>query len=113
MPGGSRYQQGNEVMDQVCYLASVTAPSVSASQYATSTYTMTGVQQYDLISWNLQPVPAHLAIDNIYVSAANTLTILWGTDSTGYAGGTVSILIGVTRPENANLGSSYLPSTIA
>ena len=112
MPGGTRYQQGNEIFAQVLYLPSVAFPTIGVGASASNTFTVPGVLPLDLISWNIQNPPAHLTIDNIYVSAANTLTILWGTDATGITGSTVAVLIDITRAENAGLGSSVLPAAL-
>lgn len=112
MPGGSRIQIGNEVLDQVIYNGAVTFPTLAANASSTTTLTIPGVQPLDLVSWNMQAPPAHLVIDNIYVSAPNTLTILWGTDGTGVTGATVAVLFSICRPENANLGASALPNAL-
>lgn len=112
MPGGSRYQQGNEVLDQLLYNASVTFPTLAGNASASTNVVIPGVLPLDLISWNIQNPPAHLVIDNIWASAANTITITWGTDSTGIAGATVALLFSICRGENANLGASSLPSAL-
>jgi len=112
MPGGTRYQQGNEITDQVLYLSAVTFPTLAANASNTSTQSVPGVQVGDLIGWNLQAPPAHLVLDNAYVSANGTITFLWGTDGTGVTGATVNILLSVCRPENANLGLSALPAAV-
>lgn len=101
MPGASRYQQGNEIVAQLLLLNSVTYPTLAANASSTTTLTVAGVQPYDLISWNMQNPPAHLTIDNMWVSANNTVSILWGTDSTGISTGSVAIVIDISRCENA------------
>ena len=112
MAGGNRSQLGNEVFAQALYLPAVTYPTLGANASASSTYTLQGVLIGDLISYNVQSPPAHLVLDNIYVSAANTLTLLWGTDATGISTGSVALVIDVTRAENASLGLTALPSVI-
>jgi len=90
----------------------VPTPNLGASASATTTLTLNGVLPNDLVSWNLQSPPAHVVLDNIYVSSPNTLTILWGTDGTGSAPSTTNIILSVTRCENAAFGTSGLPSSI-
>lgn len=112
MPGGTRAQLGNELFAQALYLPAVTFPTLTANQSSTNTFTIPGVLPLDLLSWNLQSPPAHIVLDNAYVSAANTITLLWSTDGTGVTGATVPILMEITRPENASLGSAALPTTV-
>lgn len=112
MPGSSDICYGNEKLDVLMYLPAVTFPTLGANASATSTTTIPGILPLDCVSWNMQGPPAHLVIDNIYVSAANTITILWGTDSTGITGATVALLLEVVRGTNSNLGSSALPSAL-
>jgi len=112
MPGASDIAYGNEKMAMVVYLPSVTFPTLAANASATSTVTLPGALPLDCIGWNMQAPAAHLVIDNIYVSSANTLTVLWGTDGTGVTGATVAVLLTVERATNANLGTSVLPSAI-
>ena len=114
MPGATRYQQGNEILDMVLLLPSVTFPTLAANASGTNTATVQGVQPYDLISWNMIPPPAHLTLDNAYCLAPNVITFEWGTDSTGIAGATVPLLIAVTRCENANAlpGGAAIPSQL-
>ena len=112
MPGASDLAYGNEKLAMVVYLPSVTFPTLGANASATSTVTLPGALPLDCIGWNMQAPPAHLVIDNIYVSSANTLTVLWGTDSTGVTGATVAVLLTVERASNANLGTSALPNAL-
>src|ERR1700740_1345617 len=108
MPGSSDIARGNEALNVLTYTAAVTFPTLGANASATSTLTIPGVQSLDCIGWNMQSPPAHLVIDNIYVSAANTVTILWGTDATGISGATVAVLFSVERASNAVMGSAAL-----
>jgi hypothetical protein len=103
---------GNEKMSVLLYLSAVTYPTLAANASATSTLTVPGVLPLDCLSWNMQSPPAHLVVDNMYVSSANTVTVLWGTDATGISTGTVAMVMDVVRATNANLGSSALPSAI-
>ena len=111
MPTGTRAAIGNEIYDTVIYV-SPTYPTLAANASGTSTFTVPGVQVGDIFSWNMQAPPAHLVLDNVYVSALNTITLLWSTDSTGISTGSVGILFEVVRPENANLGITNLPGSL-
>ncbi len=112
MPGGTRACLGNEQFEQMLYQASVTYPTLGANASGSNTATVKGVLSGDLVSWNMQNPPAHLVLDNIYVSANDTLTLLWSSDATGISTGTVAILIGVARAENQSLGITNLPSQL-
>jgi len=112
MPGASDIAYGNEKMAMVAYLPSVTFPTLAANASSDTSVTLPGVLPLDSVGWNMQAPTAHLQIDNIYVSAANTLSIRWGTDGTGVTGATVAVLFTVERATNANLGTSALPNAI-
>lgn len=112
MPGGNRSQQGNELFGQALYLPAVTFPTLTASNSSTNTLAAVGVLVGDLLSWNLQAPPAHIFLENAYVSAPGVITLSWTTDATGVTGGTVPMILEVTRPENASLGLSALPSVL-
>jgi len=112
MPGKSMPALGNEILDAVAYLPSVTFPTLAANASADTTVTLPGVLPLDCISWNMQAPPSHLTIDNIYVSALNTLTIRWGTDATGISTSTVAVLFEIVRADGANLGTQALPGAL-
>lgn len=112
MPAGNRSQLGNELFAQAIYLPAVTYPTLGANSSGGNTYTLQGVLIGDLISYNLQNPPAHLVLANIYVSAPNTLSLVWSSDSTGISTGSVAMVIDVTRAENASLGLTALPSVL-
>ena len=112
MPSAMDIPYGNEKLSVLLYLPSVTYPTMAGGASATSTFTIPGVLPLDCLSWNAQNPPAHLVVDNMYVSSANTVTVLWGTDSTGITTGTIAFVMDVVRATNANLGSSALPSAI-
>jgi hypothetical protein len=112
MPGASDVQYGNEKFDILLYQSAVTYPTLAANANGTNTFTVPGVLSLDAMSYNMVAPPAHLFLDNIYVSAANTVTALWSTDATGISTGTVALIMTVTRATNANLGSSALPTAI-
>lgn len=113
MPGGTRNQLGNEMFGQMLYLPAVTFPTLTANQSGDNTVSIPGVLPGDMISWNLQAPPAHIVLDNVYVSAAGVATFRWSTDGTGVTGATVPVLIEVTRPENSSAGITSLPSSLA
>jgi hypothetical protein len=112
MPGGTRAQLGNELFAQAIYQVAVTYPTLGANASGTNTLPVAGVLPGDLLSWNLQAPPAHLFLENAYVSAAGVLTLSWTTDSTGISTGSVPIIFEVTRPENASLGLAALPTIV-
>jgi len=82
MPGGSQISRGNELLDTILYLPSVAVPNVNANATATQTVTVPGVQVGDVISWNQIGTITGLSVDNVYVSAANTLSFYW-SNTTG------------------------------
>lgn len=114
MPGRANIAYGNEIIDEVLYFSGVTYPTLTTSASGSNTLTVQGVQPLDFLSWNLVAPVAHLQIDNMYVSAANTITILWGTDLTGVTGASNAVLmIEVIRVDAANLGTSVFPNQVA
>lgn len=112
MPG-TRNQLGNELFGQMFYLASVTFPTLTANQSSDNTVAVPYTLPGDMISWNIQGPPAHLVLDNAYVSAAGVVTLRWSTDGTGVTGSTIGVLFEATRPENSSGGLSALPSSLA
>lgn len=113
MPGGTRAQLGNELFAQVLYLPTAAYPIVAANGTTTNTVAVAGVLPGDVVGWNMQAPPAHLVLDNAYVSAVGVITFLWSSDSAGITpGGTVALLLEVSRPENASLGLASLPGSI-
>jgi hypothetical protein len=112
MPGASDVAYGNEKLDAIYYLPSVTFPTLGASASASNTATLNGALPGDFISWSMQAPPAHIFLENIYVSSANTISLLWTTDASGISTGTVAVVFEVVRATNANLGLSALPSAI-
>jgi hypothetical protein len=113
MPAGNRSCLGNELFEQLVYLPAVTYPTLAANASGSNTTTIAGVLPGDLVSFNMQSPPAHLVVDNVYISAANTVTILWSSDSTGISTGTVALLLGIARWENSSLGVTAIPSNLA
>lgn len=114
MPVATRAALGNEVFDTIIYLPLTTVPNVPASSTTTQVITVSGVFPGDVISWNQQSNVAGLAIENVWVSAINTLTFVWSNATTSAINGTAAqpVLLEVVRPENAALGIATLPSFI-
>lgn len=112
MPGGTRSQMGNFLFEGAYYLPAVTFPTIATNAQGSNTLTLPGALVGDHITPNMQSPPAHLVLDNVYVSAPNTLTLLWSTDVTGISTATVAVLFRLARPENASLGLSALPSSV-
>jgi hypothetical protein len=114
MPGGTRSVIGNELFTQLLYLSGITVPTVLANASATQTVTVNGVAVGDLVSWNQQGVVAGLSIDNVYVSAANTLSFYWSNTTIGSLGPTTTnVIIEVARSENYNeSGTAGFPTSI-
>jgi hypothetical protein len=112
MPGKATYSTGNFLQEGAIYLSAVAFTTLGANASVTSTVTVPGVQPYDLLSWNLIAPPAHVQIDNAYVSAANTVVFTFGTDATGITGTNVAVLLGWARIDGANLGTGAIPSAV-
>src|SRR5215470_12653038 len=109
MPGGSTPSLGNELFEQLLYVPSVTFPTLGANASSSTNVTVKGVLPGDYVSANIQSPPAHLFIENISVSAADTLAIVWGTDGTGVTGATAAVIFAVARFQNQSLGLSAIP----
>ena len=101
MPGGSQITRGNEILYTMIYLPSVAVPNVNANTSGNQTVTVNGVQVGDLISWNQIGTIVGLAVDNIYVSAANTLIFYWTNNTTGNITGSANqaFLLSITRAD--------------
>jgi hypothetical protein len=115
MPTGTRPQIGNLVFDEAILLTVTPPATITTAVITFQNVTVPGLLVGDVLSWNLlQQANNLVSIPNMYASAANTLTIGWGTE-----GGTISslgsqqILIEVARPENASLGITALPANLA
>ena len=114
MPGGTRYQQGNILFEQVLYLPAVTVPNLPANSTVSQTVTIPGVVSGDVIGYSQQATVAGISVENAFVSATNVVTFLWSNTTTGAVNGTAAqpFLIVVTRPENAVLGLAALPTAV-
>jgi|ERR1700752_4257118 len=100
MPGGSRYAQGNVILEMVLGFTA-TPPSQSANTEQVLTYTVPGVQVNDFVEINQLNHISNLGISNIWVSAANTISIQWfNPTASGATGVSTNFLLTVTRYEN-------------
>lgn len=112
MPGGSTPCLGNQLFEQMVYLSPVTFPTLGANASSSTSVTLKGALPGDIVGWNIQSPPAHLFIENVYVSAADTLSVVWGTDGTGITGSTTSVVFKLGRFQNQSMGLSVLPSAL-
>ncbi len=106
MPGKSNVSLGNIGFESVAYQSAVTFPTLAANASNTNTVTITGVRANDAITCSMISPPAHLFLDNAYVSANDTITLTWSTDGTGITGATVAVLFNIVRVDGVNLGTS-------
>ncbi len=111
MPGKADVSQGNLGWETMAYNGAVTFPTLAANASNTNTLTLIGVRPNDAITCSMVAPPAHLFLDNAYVSANDTLTLTWSTDGTGVTGATVAVLINIVRVDGANLGTSAFATT--
>ena len=114
MPGSSNVVRGNLQFSQVLYLPLVTVPNLAANVTATQTVTVNGVQVGDFVFVNQQSTVAGISVENVFVSAANTVTMLWSNTTIAAVNGTAPqpFLIKVERPENMTGGLVSLPSAV-
>jgi hypothetical protein len=112
MPVSSTIARGNQLFDTVLYLPVVPYPTIGSATTATTTLTIPGVAVGDVFSWNQQGYVATLTLDNIYASAANTITLTW-TSTAAITGANTSLLLEVIRPENVvDGGLASIPASI-
>lgn len=111
MPGKSNVALGNLGAESVIYNAAVTFPTLSANASNTNTVTIPGVRSLDMITCSMIAPPAHLFLDNAYVSANDTVTLTWSTDGTGVTGATVAVQFNIGRVDGANLGVAGFPTS--
>jgi hypothetical protein len=112
MPGGTVSASGNEGFDGLVYVASVTYPTIAASASGTNTLAIPNVQNLDFVTANIQAPPAHIFLENIYVSAPGVVTLSWTTDATGISTGTIAIMFNITRGDRAPFGTSGFPTGV-
>lgn len=115
MPGGSTVQRGNAIFEQQIAITITPPATITTAVITQQTYTVPGLNVGDLISFNQTTFASTLvSIPNMYVSAANTLTISFSTEGATVSGAAaISFLLGVLRPENYSLnGLTSLPNGI-
>lgn len=120
MPGGTTTQRGNELFAQLLFLTVTPPASVVTATQTQGAVTVSGVQIGDVLSWNLTTVGTNynalLTLNSMYVSAANSILMSWGSTGATIAGaGPQTMLLEVTRPENYVVGAPgtlQLPSTV-
>lgn len=111
MPGKSNVSLGNLGAESIIYTAAVTFPTLAANASNTNTVTVLGVRPLDMVTCSMISPPAHLFLDNAYVSANDTLTLTWSTDGTGVTGSTVQVQFNIARVDGANLGVGAFPTS--
>jgi len=95
--------------------ASLTPPNVAANTTATQTYTINGVQLNDILEFNQLSSVTGLSVGNMWVNAANTITVQWVNSTVGAINGTAAqnFVIGVIRGNPTLSASGYaLPTAI-
>jgi hypothetical protein len=112
MPGKNMLAYGNMVVDTLLYLPTVTFPTLGASVSGTNTAVVPGLLPGDFLSCSMQNPPAHIFLDNAYVSSNNTVTFTWSTDGTGVSTSTVAVILNVSRPDTLSLGLTSLPAAL-
>lgn len=112
MPGGTRPVLGNVLYGQHLYLPAVTYPTLATNASGTNTASVPGLIPGQLLIPQIQAPPAHLFLQNAYVSAPGVVTFGWDTDATGISTGSVAILLRVEGAENLSNGISTLPSSL-
>jgi len=102
MPGGSTPELGNTLFSQVILVSITPAATVTTNNSTTSTYTINGLQQGDLVVISPQSaIQALLTIGAVWVSAANTLSIQWVNSTSSSSSGSptaIYCVLYVVRP---------------
>lgn len=100
MPGGSAVASGNELIDQLIYITVTPSATITTAVITAQAVTVPGLVIGDLISWNmLTSTSTLLSVTNMYVSAANTLTINWSTEGATISNAAAqNFLLEVVRP---------------
>lgn len=114
MPGPSDRPMGNAALI-MCLQETFTPPNVNANTTAVQTYTITGLVVNDIIDLNQLSHVVGLSVGNVWVSAANTLSVQFVNSTTSNITGTAAqnYLISVIRGNPTLSGSGYsLPTTI-
>lgn len=117
MAGGTTVYEGNcklGVMGVLGSATGITTPSVLANTSVITTYSLPGLQVYDLVDCMSQTHVAGLSVASAWCATKDVLTLQFLNTSIG----TISpqsnyiILWLVTRQENANLGLTVFPTAI-
>jgi len=114
MPGASDRPMGNVALNMLLS-ASLTPPNVPANSTVVQTYTVTGVQLNDGLEFNQLSHVAGLSIGNMWVSAANTISVQYVNSTTSAINGTAaqSYILAVTRANPTLSAAGYaLPTGI-
>jgi hypothetical protein len=102
MPGGSAVASGNELIDQLIYITVVPPAVITTATSTVGAVTVPGLVIGDLISWNQignTTGSVLLTVANMYVSAANTLSVTWTTEGATVNNATAqAFLLEVVRP---------------
>jgi hypothetical protein len=81
MPGASAVASGNELLDTMLYVTITPPATITTAVLTQQNVTINGLALGDCISWNMLTFTSTLiSVTNMYVSAANTLTITWSTE---------------------------------
>lgn len=114
MPGPSDRPMGNAALI-MCLQESLTPPNVNANMTAVQTYTINGLLLNDVIDLNQLSHVVGLSVGNVWVSAANTLSVQF-VNSTGSPINSTpaqSYVLTVIRGNPTLSGSGYaLPTAI-
>jgi hypothetical protein len=116
MPGGTLPVLGNILMAQALQASLTPAASITAATSSTSTYTIQGLVQGDIVIVEPQAAIADpLTMGSVWVSAANTLKVQWvnPSASTGPASpAALTCIVFVCRPERVAFGVAQYPTQI-
>jgi hypothetical protein len=115
MPGGTRAQLGNELFSQTLFLTVTPPATITTAVITQQTINVPGVLPGDLLSWAMQTfVNPLIQMDNLYCVTPGVMTINWTSAGATISGALAqSFLLEITRPENASLGLSALPTSLS
>ena len=114
MPGPSDRAMGNVALEMTLQ-QSLTPPNVPANSTVLQTYTLNGVQVNDVIEYNQQSHVAGLLVGNMWVSAANTISVQYTNVTVAAINGTPAqnYVLTVTRANPLLTAGGYsLPTAI-
>ena len=100
MPGGSAVAQGNEFFNEMIYITVTPTATITTAVVTQQNVTVNGLVVGDVVSWNMLTFTSTLlTVANMYVSAANTLTINWTSEGATISGAAAqNFLLEVCRP---------------